>query len=200
MTQQYLSNIKAELLLGSHHSEVPSAKIFTFRIKNFPKVLLAELNTHSLLRRNVASSRAMSYIGRSAYTIKKPYIPDWTVERRGMVGDVMPSGWRRKAATLIYRSSMYSQYLFGSMLRRIGVHKQDNRLLESYSGCTVILTGTEWDNFIKLRLSREAQIPLQVLAGQIDQIIRTADTQELKPGEWHIPFIKDNEQDIGLLD
>lgn len=72
-----------------------------------------------------------------------------------------------------------------------GYHKQIvNRLLEPFSHITVLVSATEWDNFLELRDHADAEPHIQMLAQEIRKCLeREDDIQELQPGEWHMPFV-----------
>lgn len=62
----------------------------------------------------------------------------------------------------------------------------------------VVLTATEWSNFIKLRNNPDAQPDIQVVAKQIDELLNNTKPIILKTGEWHLPFIRMEENYIEL--
>jgi thymidylate synthase ThyX len=71
----------------------------------------------------------------------------------------------------------------------LGVHKQiANRILEPFMHMTVILTGTEFENFFALRAHPDAQPEFQELAYKMLDIYQLSQPKKLKAGEWHIPF------------
>lgn len=54
---------------------------------------------------------------------------------------------------------------FANRLQNLGLHKQiANRILEPWQNITLIISGTEWENFFKLRASEYAQPEFRVLA------------------------------------
>lgn len=70
-----------------------------------------------------------------------------------------------------------------------GVTKQlCNRLLEAYAWTTVLITGTEWENFFALRASPHAEIHMAHLAELMLEAYNNAEVKQLQPGGWHIPF------------
>lgn len=72
-----------------------------------------------------------------------------------------------------------------------GYHKQIvNRLLEPFMHITVLVSATEWDNFLELRDHKDAEPHIQLLAREVRKCLeRTDDIKTLRPGEWHLPFI-----------
>jgi thymidylate synthase ThyX len=53
---------------------------------------------------------------------------------------------------------------------------------------TVIITGTEFENFFALRAHPDAQPEFQDLAYKMLNIYQLSEPNKLKEGEWHIPF------------
>lgn len=56
-------------------------------IAHFPRCILSEINTHRVFSRNSASSRARSFKSTFKEVMEDPYIPLFTVNRKGMSGD-----------------------------------------------------------------------------------------------------------------
>ena len=53
-------------------------------------------------------------------------------------------------------------------MEKLGIHKQHiNRILEPFQYINVIVTATDWDNFLNLRLASDAQPEMQDLARAI---------------------------------
>jgi len=76
-----------------------------------------------------------------------------------------------------------------------GYHKQIvNRLLEPFSHITVLITSTQWSNFLALRDHPDAEPHIQILAREIRKAIEGADVRTLQPGQWHLPFITDEDR------
>ncbi|RWM90059.1 MAG: hypothetical protein EOR84_22785 [Mesorhizobium sp.] len=85
---------------------------------------------------------------------------------------------------------------------RAGYHKQIvNRLLETWLHINVVVTATEWDNFRTLRLHKDAQPEIHELAHQMFNVAMVASTpQLLKPGEWHLPYVTEDEQSVAVTE
>lgn len=76
----------------------------------------------------------------------------------------------------------------------IGTHKQIvNRLLEPFSHITVVVSATEWSNFLALRDHPDAEPHIAMLARAIRECLVNDPIQELQPGEWHTPFVPKSE-------
>jgi hypothetical protein len=78
---------------------------------------------------------------------------------------------------------------------KVGVHKQHaNRVLEPYAWHTVIITSTHWRNFYALRASPLAQPEIQELAIQMAKAHVASKSCELDYGEWHLPYIHEEDK------
>jgi thymidylate synthase ThyX len=165
-------------------------KFATFLIR-FPKILLAELNTHRQLVRNCGSSRAIPSATFIDSITNDPYIPPFSQNRPGMTG-----------LALEYDSEEYQEaeelwlqardYLCATVkdYKELGIHKQDaNRLLEPFYHVDIVLSGTDWINFFKLRTAPDAQPAFRAIALKMQQLLDTTCPNPLMPDEWHIPFM-----------
>lgn len=85
----------------------------------------------------------------------------------------------------------------------LNVHKQvANRLLEPFMWHTVIVTATEWDNFLNLRCHPDAQPEIRLTAEKMRTAIEASEPDQLGEGEWHLPLVRseDREQVATLED
>ena len=70
------------------------------------------------------------------------------------------------------------------------VHKQiANRLTEPYQMMKVVVTATEWDNFFNLRIDKDAQPELVMLADKMFNAMQGSTPKTLKAGQWHLPYV-----------
>lgn len=77
----------------------------------------------------------------------------------------------------------------------LNVHKQlANRGLEPYMWQTVIVTATEWSNFMALRIDDEAQAEIRKPAELMLEAMEGSSPVELGYGEWHTPYIRPDEK------
>lgn len=82
------------------------------------------------------------------------------------------------------------------LLYEQGLHKSIiNRYLEPWSYITVIMTATEWKNFFRLRVHPKAEKHFNKVAGQIQDAIGASRPQELRAGEWHMPYLQNRDYD-----
>lgn len=79
----------------------------------------------------------------------------------------------------------------------LNVHKQIvNRLIEPWSWITVCVTGDAgaWSNYFALRCDKDAQPDIQKQAYMAQKEYFTSKPKELRPGEWHTPYIRGFEE------
>jgi len=131
-------------------------RLTTMKI-TFPRIILAEFNTHRMFSRNSASSRAIPFEKMVKSVEENPFIPiAWQKDHKGMQGTEYITDkndiWLAKANWL--RARDYAVDYAKHNNEQIGVTKQlCNRLLEPFMWHTVIVTsGKEGlENFFNLR-------------------------------------------------
>lgn len=168
-------------------------RLTTFII-TFPRIILAELNTHRVFSRNSASSRAKPISVMLKDVKENPFIPlEFPKQHTGMVAtsyfeEPLKSELVQKWLTARDRA-VKSAESFLKVNGKDDVSKQlVNRLLECFLYHEVIISGTEWENFFALRCHKDAEIHMQHLSQlMLDEYNKSTPTL-LKTGEWHIPF------------
>ncbi len=168
-------------------------RLTTF-VVTFPRIVLAEFNTHRMLSKNSASSRAIPFrkmVETMFGTSNLKFTPiRWMKEHKGMQGteyftdinDIveLDKMWDEAALSALEHAEKFSNK---------GVTKQIcNRLLEPFMLHTVIVTGTDWENFFALRTHNDAEIHIQKLAYVMLDVYNENIPKILKSGEWHIPY------------
>ena len=152
------AKIKAEIV---GHSLSPQGDELISVLCTFPRIILAEVNTHRMLSKNTSSSRAIPFKKMVEAVQENPFIPiAWQKEHKGMQGfeyftkkvnvETTDLG-DLKLAWLEARDYAIKQ---STWLNKVGVTKQlCNRLLEPFMWTTMLITGSRegWDNFFKLR-------------------------------------------------
>ena len=145
--------IKAEIVahsLSSQGDELISV------LCTFPRIILAEVNTHRMLSKNTSSSRAIPFKKMVEAVQNNPFIPiAWQKEHKGMQGseyftdkeqiEELVEEW------LYVRNTSVTQ---AKILHDMKATKQlVNRLLEPFMWTTMLITGSRegWDNFFHLR-------------------------------------------------
>ena len=164
-------------------------RLTTF-VVTLPRIVLAELNTHRMLSKSSASSRAIPVEKQIARLREDPFLPvHWGKNQKGMQAEQELTGDEIVTATSIWRAAAAASIDYALNLLTVGVHKQiTNRLLEPFMWHTVIISGTEWSNFFHLRDHRDAQPEIAKAARMMRDAYNASTPTLLWPNEWHLPF------------
>lgn len=181
--------IYAKCVAASVANSVP---IYTLETKA-PKYLDGECEKHRMLSKNSSSSRAIPF--KRLDDIYYPF--DIRKNQKGMQGyEQVDDGDADHFMTALY--NIYQKTVTNMELcSQLGIHKQHlNRYMEPFMFQKKVWTGTEWDNFFRLRLAPDADPAIQELARCMKEAIIHATCTELKPGQWHLPYVnRDDEWD-----
>lgn len=163
----------------------------------FPRMVLAEFNTHRMFSRNSASSRAIPIEKQLAKVMEDPFIPIYFGSNKpGMQAGEELHGLGRLAAVNEWFAARDDAVSHVKRLLEIGLHKQiTNRILEPFMWHTVIVTATEWSNFFALRAHEDAQPEIRTIAENMKALYGISIPKELDEYDWHLPFIQDEERD-----
>ena len=211
-------------------------------LATFPRIILAEVNTHRMLSKNTSSSRAIPF-NKMVETIKNdPFIPiAWQKEHKGMQGteyftdpvdiDALEQNWLHARNRAVENATWLNESKLTKQLT--------NRLLEPFMWTTMLITGPKsgWDNFFNLRCPSyefddrtfrskkdivsyignakidrvegatiylgntfdnevpyqainkgQAEIHMMAFAEAVWDSVNESTPEQLKAGEWHIPF------------
>ena len=179
----------------------PDGIRLTTMVVTFPRIVLAEFNTHRVFSRNSASSRAIPVEKQLRRVLRDPFIPvSFGVNRSGMQATEELTGWRLKLGRLIWLLGSKAAVALAWILLKVGVHKQiTNRVLEPFMWHTVVVTATEWENFFALRTHKDAQPEIQVIARMMKDAYDKSNPTPLHYEEWHLPFVNQLEkQTVGV--
>jgi thymidylate synthase ThyX len=174
-----------------------SVRITTFLLI-FPRIVLAEFNTHRVFSRNSASSRAIPFKKMLKMVKEKPFIPiRWMAEHKGMQGTTyINSKFKLWLLIKLWLLARDVSIIFAKLFSYLGLTKQIvNRLLEPFMYHQVIVTSTDYENFFSLRAEEHAEIHIQELAYEMLYAYNSSKPKLLKKGEWHIAFDGDWIQD-----
>lgn len=168
-----------------------NTRLTTIQIR-VPKWLLQEINTHRVFSRSYNSARAIpSKIMRREADFAPPI---WIANQPGMSGNTEMRGFKLLVASTTWQALTAVVKLGHWILELCGLHKQyANRWLEPIVWVDGVITSTDWDNFLKLRNHRSAQPEIRDLASQIEQLLAENKPDYLDPGEWHLPYIDDED-------
>lgn len=161
----------------------------------FPRFILAEVNTHCLLSRNSASSRAIPTERHIQRVREEMFMPETFNKRvKGMgVGDAFNES-DAATARLYWEGARDDAVKWAEMLNDLGLDKSRvNRLLEPFMWHTAVISATEWRNFFALRDHPEAQPEFQIIARMMREEMEASVPLAMGDDDWHVPFIDDDE-------
>ncbi len=164
------------------------------------RFVLAEFNTHRVLSRNSASSRAIPVHRTLAVVAADPAVPvQWPAEQTGMQGGRLLDERSADRARTVWLAARTAAMTYAAELISLGVHKSVvNRLLEPFMWTTVIASATSWDGFWDQRCSTLAQPELRVAATAMRAAYDASTPTALTRGAWHLPYLTDAEAaDLG---
>lgn len=223
---------EVETLAASRSPYDFNATVLTLRVR-FPRIVLAELNTHRWLSRNSASSRAVPVAKMLEQIRKDPAMPArFGANQPGMQDkggehnqyvqvpeelrhafyawdhmldeDTPISGDIHKLMVdprALWRFTAWMNSLVSESYSDAGFHKQiANRWTEPAQWMNTIVSATTqgWIDVLKLR-DHEAADPTIAKLAELIRIQRDAtEYVTLKPGEWHLPYILNNELELPL--
>lgn len=178
---------KAEII-GDAINTMTGVRLTSFQV-TFHRFVLAEFNTHRMLSRNAASSRAIPVHKQVERMFKEDVQPlHWGLAQKGMQAQHELDGWRKQVARLLWSGLRFVNAVGALALAKLGTHKQiANRVIEPYTTCTMIVSATEWKNFFALRAHPDAQPEFQALAKLMQQCYNESTPKEIQPGRWYIP-------------
>jgi hypothetical protein len=173
--------------IGPHGSRLVTMEV------TFPRPYLAEFNTHRMLSRNSASSRAIPTEKQIERVLNAPYIPTFNGRVKGMgVGEELTPGEQLKAR------NRWLDARDAAVQAALGLLEVDksraNRLLEPFLWHTCIVSATEWDNFFGLRDHEAAQPEFRALARKMRKAMEGSAPMYLHPGMWHLPMVSAKER------
>lgn len=172
--------MKVEILLDSLNPYT-GTRLTTFYLL-YPQNCHQHVLTHRVFSRNAMSLRAISTTRVSDFELS---YPTWTVEKKGMQGDLADPS-TSKAANILLEEMYKVNLTYAKALSTLGIHHQNiNDYLRPYTDIHVILSATDLDNFFKLRLAKNTKPDTRILAEKMKAAL-----EESKPffRVEHIPL------------
>ncbi len=184
-----VNNYRAKVVCDSLSSN--GVRLTTFEIC-MPKCLVAEFNTHRMLCRNSASSRAVPTTSIIREVMTNPVYPiSWRAQNIGMEASIiLPNSQARMRETRWLRARDAVVTYAKQMLELPGgLDKQVlNRMLEPWMWTVVIATATEWENFFVLRDSTHSQPEFGYIATLMyDAYVKNTPLVR----DYHFPYASD---------
>lgn len=212
-----MTTISAKNVLASRHA-LTGDRLNTLLLR-YPRWIHAEFMTHRMFSRNASSSRAIPVEKLIQDVLDDPAVPlFWGGNQKGMQAARECNEKIRLYSRPIIDQNYGSPFVnfereeytneeawlrardqateMARAFADAGYHKQlVNRLLEPFSHITVVATATNWSNFLALRDHPDAEPHIQILAREIRKALDGTEVQTLQPGEWHLPFVTDEEHE-----
>jgi hypothetical protein len=171
------------------------ARLTTFQLRYW-RAFHSEFMTHRLFSRNASSSRAIPINKIIKQVWNDPAGPvHWGKNKSGMQADEELTGFKRYFTKFMWK---FSSKVMCSMVwltnKVASPHKQTlNRLLEPWQYISVIVSGTEWDNYFSLRDHPAAQPEIQELARKMKSAMKYS-----KPVSraYHLPYVTEEERSL----
>lgn len=179
----------------------PEGQRMTTMEIEYPRFILAELNTHRMLSKNSASSRAIPVKAMHQHIRENTAGPvSWGVNQPGMKAKEVLDAEDTVEALMIWEQARDSALDFAGQLADLNLHKQiTNRITEPWMIMKTVISGTEWANFWWLRAHADAQPEIHELATKMMTAYTKSTPQLLNPGEWHLPYVKSTRLSSGEL-
>lgn len=179
---------------------IPGGVRLTTVQATMPRIILAELNTHRVMSRGSASSRAIPVEKRIQAVLDNPFVPAaFGANQKGMQAGADLDEDVNERSRLEWLTARNNAVDSARFLAEWGVHKQwANRLLEPFSWTTVVITATEWENFFNLRCSSMAQPEIREIAERMRKARTESVPKRLGNGEWHLPYVQPDELHLDL--
>lgn len=165
-------------------------RLTTF-VLTYHRFIHSEFMTHRMLSKNSSSSRAIP-VEKMIKLVEQSQVEPlhWGANCKGMSAKTELDDDAQVLARLVWNTARDNAIQSARHMVEIGVHKQIvNRLLEPFSSITVICTGTEYQNFFNQRCHPNAQPEIRALADAMKEAYDASEPEQLKEGEWHLPFI-----------
>src|SRR5262249_38748480 len=140
----------------------------------FPRLILAEANTHLIASKNAASSRAIPTITQLKKILKEPFVPVRIGEySKGMQAGEEIRGLSRWAIEKLWSGSRYVMVFTAWLAHLLGAPKQfSNRLVGPWMWVEQLWTSTDVENELLLRNHRMAEPHYEQLAAHKAEIVR----------------------------
>lgn len=184
-------------IIADSVSQETDQRLTTIQIKCH-RFIIPELNTHRVFSRNYSSSRAIPVARLIEQVQNDPALPVfWGSNQPGMRADTELPMAQKNMCKEEWLTAAKNAADSAKILLHHGLHKQTaNRLLEPFIWIHGIITSSEWENFFKQRCHPDAQPEIKALAEIIQDTIYHSVPKELSNGQWHLPYIRDDELKI----
>lgn len=176
-------------------------RLTTFQLR-YPRFIHAELMTHRVFSRNASSSRAIPVKKMIEDLRRDPAMPVyWGTNKPGMQAGEELSSLQLSSTKNQWLLAMEKSINHAETMVKLGLHKQiANRILEPWAHINVVVTATDYANFFELRCHADAQPEIKALADVMYDAQQESQPNKLEPGQWHLPYITENDRDVACFD
>lgn len=174
-------------------------RLLTFECRSH-RFILPEINTHRAFSRNTRSERAVPVAKLIEEVRTNPAMPlHWGKNQPGMqASEELPEDEKEQAKAK-WLAAAQGAATHAEGLLSIGLHKQlANRVISPYTWAYSLISATEVDNFFALRCHPDAQPEIQALANAMYEAREASVPRLLRPGEWHLPYITEEDRQLLL--
>lgn len=133
---------------------------------------------------------------------KDPVIPIyWGVDQKGMSAGEALDNAQELSARASWTNAHKWAVRYARLLQVANLHKQwTNRIIAPFMWVNEVVTSTDWDNFFALRVDSAPQPEVQRIALMMYQASEKSKPKQLRNGEWHIPYVMDDELTLAMWD
>lgn len=186
-------------LIADSVNYATGVRLCTFQLIDVPKFVLFDISRHRTFSFSVESSRAIPVKKLVERVRNETFIPEvWGSNQAGM----------GEGAPLSEDDSIQANHAWGYAARAcanvseelagLNVHKHHaNRPMDWIAPISFIFTSCNAgiENFLKLRLPYGVQPELRFIASRAQELYDTSEPKVLEPGDWHLPFITQEDWD-----
>jgi thymidylate synthase ThyX len=194
----FTSGITAKIIA---YSRAPNGQlIVTFEIE-YQRFIHGELMTHRLFSRNAASSRAIPVATIIKQVRDNPATPiHWGKNQSGMQAKEQLKGNSLYDVQELWLEAAWRAAHVAELMSEEGCHKQvANRILEPFQWMKTVVTATCFENWFWLRDHADAQPEIRALAVAMLEQLDSHTPSDLKPGEWHVPYVETTKDFAGKI-
>ena len=161
-------------------------RLTTFELE-FPRLILSECNTHGAIEKNTSSSRAIPVSKMLDHILEQNLKPIYFGSKKsGMQAGDELTGEGLDFVKCVWGSSLESAVEYAEMLDKAGVAKEvTNRITEPYQLIKAVWSATDWDNWFNLRLEKDADPNICMLAYKMYEAMSKSVPVLSKKGEYH---------------
>lgn len=174
----------------------PKGIRLTTLLLRYPRWIHDEVLTHRVFSRNSSSSRAIP-VQRLIDDIERdPAEPiHWGANQKGMQARKELSDSNINTMKALWREDREHSILMARAMADVGGHKQIvNRIIQNHGHINVVVTATDWRNFLFLRDHPDAQPEIAQLATRMRIALLDSTPRFIDFGKWHLPFITNEER------